>query len=58
MEKLTEVLAMGGYGSYVWPSFAVAAFILITMAVTTIHSLRKTQDTLAEFQKNTVNDET
>jgi heme exporter protein D len=54
MEKLTEVLAqklsMGGYAAYVWPSFAVAAIVLIAMVIASLRSLRKAQHTLSELQ--------
>ena len=54
MEKLTEVLAqtlsMGGYAAYVWPSFAVAAIVLVTMTASSLRGLRKAQRTLAELQ--------
>jgi heme exporter protein CcmD len=50
MEKLTEVLAMGGYGIYVWPAFLLAALTMAGMAVCSLRSLRKAQKALAELQ--------
>jgi len=52
MEKLTEVLAMGGYATYVWPSFIIAAITMIAMVATSMRSLRKAQRTLAELQNS------
>lgn len=49
MEKLTEVLAAGGYAVYVWPSFIIAAAVMAAMAVSSIRSLKKAQKTLAEL---------
>ncbi len=52
MEKLTEALAMGEYGVYVWPSFAVAALVIMAMLVLTLRSLGKTQKILSDLQNN------
>jgi heme exporter protein D len=49
MEKLTEVLAAGGYAAYVWPSFAIAAGVMAAMAFSSIRSLRKAQKALSEL---------
>jgi heme exporter protein D len=49
MEKLTEVLAAGGYAAYVWPSFFIAAVVMSAMAFSSIRSLRKAQKSLAEL---------
>jgi heme exporter protein D len=56
MEKLTEVLAMGGYAPYVWPSFIIAAAVMLGMVITSMRSLRKAQKTLAELQQSTRNE--
>jgi len=48
MEKLTEVLSMGGNAVYIWPSFAFAAAVILGMVVTSMRSLRKAQRTLAK----------
>ena len=50
MEKLTEVLAMGGYGAYVWPAFALAAILMAGMAWISLRSLRKAEKNLSELQ--------
>jgi heme exporter protein D len=49
MEKLTEVLAAGGYAVYVWPSFIIAAAVMAAMAISSMRSLKKAQKTLAEL---------
>ena len=58
MEKLTEVLAMGGYAPYVWPSFILAAVLMIGMVVTSMCSLRRAQRTLVELQESASGNET
>jgi heme exporter protein CcmD len=53
MEKLTEVLAMGGYALYVWPAFIVAALAMISMSWISLASLKRTQKTLSQLQGQT-----
>ncbi len=43
-------LAMGGYGIFVWPAFALTAVILIGMLVTTLNHLRAVQSDLDRLQ--------
>ncbi len=50
MEKITEFLAMGGYGIYVWPSYIIAAAVIVIMAVVTVRSLRQAQKTLSSLK--------
>jgi heme exporter protein D len=50
MEKLTEVLAMGGYAVYIWPSFLVAAVVMVGMVVFSLRSLKRAHRTLAHLQ--------
>src|SRR3954471_20551083 len=52
MEKLTDVLAMGGYAAYVWPSFIIAALLMLGMVITSMRSLRKAQRTLSQLQES------
>lgn len=51
MENITEALAMGQYGIYVWPSFIIAAFIIIIMLVLSLRSLKHAQKILCGLQK-------
>ena len=51
MTELTKALEMGEYGIYVWPSFAVAAFVILIMLVVTLRSLHHTQKTLNDLQE-------
>jgi heme exporter protein D len=60
MEKSTEVtvtsgqqvLDMGGYAAYVWPSFIIAFVVLAVMVIASVRSLRKAERTLAELQQS------
>lgn len=51
MSELNKVLGMGEYGMYVWPSFIVAAVVILSMIAITLRSLHQTQKTLIELQK-------
>jgi heme exporter protein CcmD len=50
MEQVRTYLAMGGYGIFIWPAFALTAAILIGMLVTTLHRQRALQTALANLQ--------
>ena len=50
MEQVQTFLAMGGYGVFVWPAFALTAVILIGMLVTTVRRLHALQIELARLQ--------
>lgn len=50
MEKLTEVLAMGGFGLYVWLSFAAAVLIMACMAIASIRALKRANRILSQLQ--------
>jgi heme exporter protein CcmD len=49
MEKLTEVLAIGEYTAYIWPSFIIAGTVMAIMTFSSVRSLRKAQKMLAEL---------
>jgi heme exporter protein D len=50
MEKLTEVLAMGGYGAFVWPSYAAAAVILFVVFIISRRRLAKAKQALHQLE--------
>ena len=41
---------MGGYAAYVWPSFAIAAFVLAGMVFASVRELRKAQRALHDIK--------
>ncbi len=45
---MSKFLAMGGYGAYVWPSYALSAIVLVAILVAAVHKLRVTQ---AEYDR-------
>ncbi|MCG8355878.1 MAG: heme exporter protein CcmD [Kiloniellales bacterium] len=48
MSLLQDFLAMGGYGGYVWPAYALSAVVLIGFAVTSLRDLRAAERALAK----------
>jgi heme exporter protein D len=50
MEKLTEVLAMGGYAAFVWPSYAFALVVLAGLALASRRQLTRTEARLRELE--------
>jgi len=40
MDRMAEFLAMGHYGGYVWPSYILAAVILVGLAIQSRRWLR------------------
>jgi len=50
MEALTEFLAMGGYGPFVWSAYGIAAAGLIGVLVASIGALRRNERTLAMLE--------
>ena len=46
MEAVTEFLAMGGYASFVWPSYILAAVVLATLLGLSLRDLRRNENTL------------
>ena len=49
IEQVQSFLAMGGYGTFVWPAYALTAVVIIGMLVTTLRRLRALQSELAQL---------
>ncbi|HYH17280.1 MAG TPA: heme exporter protein CcmD [Azospirillum sp.] len=47
---MAEFFAMGGYAAYIWPSYALAAVVLVGLLVATLKSLRATEATLKALE--------
>jgi heme exporter protein D len=48
---MSAFLDMGGYGSYVWPAYAIAAAVLIGLVWHSLHALRSSRRELEEAEK-------
>jgi heme exporter protein D len=40
MERLMDFLSMGGYGAYIWPSYLIAAVVLLWLLIGSLRSVR------------------
>lgn len=61
MQAIGEFLSMGGYGAFVWPSYVVAAVLLLALAVFSLRDLRAREaelsllrDAVAETRRRAV----
>jgi len=52
MEDMVKSLGMGEYGIYVWPSFAIAAIVIMAMLLVTLASLKRAQNTLKSLKEH------
>jgi heme exporter protein D len=48
---MAEFFAMGGYGAFVWPAFGLSAIVLVALLVTSVRSLRASEQALAEIDR-------
>ena len=51
MESLSSFLNMGGYGGYVWPSYALTALVMVGVLVGSIRAARAREAELEQLQK-------
>ena len=51
MATLRDFLAMGGYASFVWPAYAVAAIVLAGVSLHSLAAYRRCQRELARLQQ-------
>jgi heme exporter protein D len=49
-DSLSAFLAMGGYGAYVWPAFALTAVVLLGLLVASVRSLRAREADLTRLR--------
>jgi len=47
---VSEFFAMGGYGAFVWSSYAISAVILIALLVTSVRRLNKIERELVPLE--------
>lgn len=51
MDALFSFLSMGGYGAYVWPSYALALFVMGGLYVLSRHELQRHEKTLQALRQ-------
>jgi heme exporter protein D len=47
---MSEFFAMGGYAAYIWPSYGVAAGLLIGLWIASVRSLRAREQELEQAE--------
>lgn len=50
---MTHILAMGGYGQFVWPAYAISAVALIAAVVFTLRAYVSARRQLRRIQSDT-----
>ena len=52
MDKIKELLMMGGYGEFIWPAYAVALVVLVGLLAWSLRELRVHERTHRDLQSN------
>ncbi|OSQ44382.1 heme exporter protein CcmD [Thalassospira alkalitolerans] len=47
---MSEFFSMGGYGSYIWASYGIAAISLIVLLITTLRGLGQSRTELDQLE--------
>ena len=50
MDRIAAFFEMGGYGAFVWPSFAIALVVMVGFVVTSLRTLRARETVLRELE--------
>jgi heme exporter protein D len=61
MDRLSDFLAMGGYGAYVWAAYLIAAVVMLALLVGSLRSLRTQEsrlEALRQSRRGLVEDDT
>ena len=52
MDRLSDFLAMGGYGAYVWAAYLIAAVVMLALLVGSLRSLRAQESRLEALRQS------
>jgi heme exporter protein D len=44
--SLAEFFAMGGHAGFIWPAYGIAALVLISLLMVSLHQLRQAREML------------
>lgn len=50
MDSLSGLIAMGGYGVYVWPAYLAAAVLMIGLVIESRRRIKRNETLLAELE--------
>jgi heme exporter protein D len=48
---VSEILAMGGYGGYVWPAYGVAALVMVGLLIWSLRARKAAEAALAQLEE-------
>lgn len=48
---MSDFFQMGGYGAYIWPSYALAAVVMIGVLLASIRAVRLREQELEQLQR-------
>jgi heme exporter protein D len=51
MDTMTSFFAMGGYAGYVWPSYGLAAAVMLAVLVASVRAVRRSERDLETAQR-------
>ena len=52
MSAMAGYFAMGGYGAYIWSSFAMTLAVLVLVWIASARRLKRNEQALAEMEKD------
>ncbi len=52
MSDLASYFAMGGYGAYIWSSFAATLAVLVLVWIASARRLKRNEQALAKMEKD------
>jgi len=53
MSDTNSILSMTEHSAYVWPSYGLAAFVLVGLVVLSLHALKQRRVELARIEQQT-----
>lgn len=54
---MADFLAMGGYGVYIWPSYAMSAIVLIAATIVSLKSHRSAKKAVRQLEEESEREE-
>ena len=54
MQMISNVLAMGGYGGFIWAAYAIAAAVLVGLLIMFLRQLRNASAKISELEANSM----
>ncbi|MBT5108521.1 MAG: heme exporter protein CcmD [Rhodospirillaceae bacterium] len=49
-EQITEFLAMGGHGAFIWPAYLIATVVLLGLLIASIRTMRDQERVLQQLR--------